>query len=76
MTKQTKQKTNFAEIVIFIGLVLTPVILVWRLLNFDEPNGIYEYIINFILITITGCGGLGIGLLLGKKWIDVMGETK
>ena len=70
-----KYKWNYAEIAILVGLVVTPVAIVWRLLNFDEPHGIYEIIRLVILLIVTGCGGLGIGLLLGERYANIIGKT-
>jgi len=67
-------KWKYDEMLILFGLIVTPIAIVWKIMNFEEPQGIYETLQVVIITIVTICGGLGIGLMLGKKYSDILNE--
>ena len=57
-----------------LSTIVTPILLIWRLMDFAEPQGILDFIRQITLVLITGIGAMGIGTVIAYKLSKILAE--
>ena len=71
MAKKKKGLT-FKDKLLVLATIFTPVVIILKFLNIQEPENVFDVIRGTILLIITGAGGIGIGSVFADKLMRIM----